>query len=268
MRGFMLETKLKNYIANLPIDSSPHDILEGFDPAINMGNAANVVNIVDGINIDNLPDSIITGSNLLGFSNSTTQTLRSSVALCLLAAQRVASTDTVIQSPDQWIDRHNTVLKNLGWVIEDGGRIESTFDAIDSTIHEAIIPFLTTAMGGAIAASSLIIKALEQLNEMDKDSPWFTLFDTKSQRFDVSEFQFTSVDIAEENVQLRMAAARFDAAFGRTQVLFFKLDQDSAKFIMSNSTMRTNTSSLELINNALKNKMNTLIKDYITALNL
>jgi hypothetical protein len=254
----MPDEKLRSYISNLPVggvEATSFDDIEAEE-------------IVGAADINNLPGGIVTGSNLLEFTGETTPELRSSVALCLLAAQRVAANDTVIQTPDEWIDRHNTVLRNLNWVIEGGGNVESTFDTTDVTVHEAIIPFLTAAMSGAVAASSLIVTALKQLKEIDKSAPWITLFDRESRRFGVSEFQFTLVDTSAGETRLSMAAARFDAFYGRTQILFWKIKKQDAKFQMAESVMRANASLLESMNEDLKVKLAIQTKAYIRSLDL
>lgn len=253
----MNDHNLMNYIYNLPIGGSE---AAAFD--ISTGG------VVSGTDIDNLPEGIVTGSNLLEFSGETTPELRSSVALCMLAAQRVAANDTVIRTPNEWLDRHNTVLKNLNWVVEGGGSVESTFDSTGVTVHEAILPFLTAALGGGVAATSLILTALEQLKEIDKDAPWITLFERESRRFGVSEFQFTLVETSAGETRLKMAAARFDASYGRTQILFFKIKKQDAKFQMAESKLRANASLLESMNDALKNKLAAQTGIYISSLDI
>jgi len=99
---------LRNYIANLPVGAPLHRMGEG-DSAVNT------------IDINNLPNGIVTGSNLIQFPADASPELKSSVALSLLAAQRVATNDPVVLSPAQWLDRHNTVLQNLNWRNEGGG---------------------------------------------------------------------------------------------------------------------------------------------------
>lgn len=199
----------KSYIANVPIGAINEERQLRDDS-------------VQGLDINTLPNGLVTGSNLVQFPTAASGALKSSVALSLLLAQRVAATDTAIVTPQQWIDRHNVVLTNLNWMSEGGGLVDSTFKNINVAVHQAIIPFLTAAFGGAIAAGALIITALKQLAEMDKTSPWITLFDRQSRRFNVTEYMFTVVDIQADVVKLNMASARLDARFGTTQVLFFQ----------------------------------------------
>lgn len=253
----MQDENLQSYIFNLPVGGSE---AMAFDVPAG--------GIIGGADIEDLPDGIVTGSNLLGFSAETTPELRSSVALCMLAAQRVAANDTVIRTPNEWLDRHNTVLKNLNWVVEGGGSIKSTFETTGMSVHKAIIPFLTAALGGGVAAASLILTALEQLKEMDKDSPWISLFERESRRFGVSEFQFTLVETSAGETRLKMAAARFDATFGQTQILFFKVKKQHATFDMAKSELRANDELLESMNKALKIKLATQTGLYIASLDI
>ena len=246
---------LRTYIANLPVGTMRLPLQREEDA-------------ITAVDINNLPIGIVTGSNLIQFSKDASSQIKSSVALCLLAAQRVAGNDPVVATPQQWIDRHNKVLTNLNWRIERGGKVESKFDNINLAVHEAIIPFLTAAFGGAVAAGALIITALKQLKEMDKTAPWITLFDRESRRFDVTEYQFSVVDVKNDQVELSLASARFGASYGRTQVLFFKITDKQATFSSASETLSTNTDLLETMNSGLKDKLAGFAESYIRSLPL
>lgn len=243
---------LRNYIVNLPVGSLPAMAAED-DGAVNT------------IDINGLPDGVVTGSNLIQFPSGVRPEIKSSVALSLLAAQRVASNDPVVASPTQWLERHNTVLQNLNWRVEGGGAVTSQFNAINAAVHEAIIPFITAALGGP-AAASLIVTALQQLKKMDEDSPWITLFDRQSRRFQVTEYQFSVVEVVGDTVHLKIAAARLDARFGMTQVLFFKIKSQDATFEQANKSLATETAMLVDMNGDLKAKLMTLTKSFIRSL--
>lgn len=243
---------LRNYIANLPIGSTLPSMAEA-DGAVNT------------IDIDGLPDGVVTGSNLIQFPAGANAELKSSVALSLLAAQRVASNDPVVASPTQWLERHNTVLQNLNWRLDKGGTAKSEFKSINAAVHQAIIPFITAALGGA-AAASLIVTALEQLQTMDKDSPWITLFDRQSRRFEVTEYMFSVVQVEGSTVTLKLAAARLDATYGITQVLFFKIKSQGATFEQANQEFITDAAMLTDMNSDLKVKLMALTKSFIRSL--
>lgn len=250
--SFIQSKALRSYIANLPVGASLPSMAE--DTAINT------------IDIDNLPNGLVTGSNLIQFPADASPELKSSVALSLLAAQRVATNDPVVLSPTQWLDRHNTVLQNLNWRNEGGGVVKSHFDSINVAVHQAIIPFLTAAFGGAVAAGALILTALKQLQDMDKDAPWITLFDRQSRRFEVTEYQFSIVQVVSDTVYLKLAAARLNASFGKTQVLFFKLKTQKAEFEQANQSFASEAALLTAMNADLKVKLMTLTKSFIRSL--
>lgn len=243
---------LRSYISNLPIGSPPAPSAED----------ASAINTID---INGLPAGIVTGSNLIQFPPNASPELKSSVALSLLAAQRVASNDTVVTSPAQWLERHNMVLQNLNWRVEGGGTVVSKFETLNAAVHEAIIPFITAALGGA-AAASLIVTALNQMKDMDKDSPWITLFDRQSRRFEVTEYQFSVVEVVGDTVHLKLAAARLDAKFGLTQVLFFKVRSENATFEQANQSLSTEAAMLADMNGELKVKLMGLTKSFIRSL--
>jgi hypothetical protein len=249
----MPNDNLKSYIANLPVGAFP-------------AAAEAQEETVTAVDINNLPNGIVTGSNLIQFPDEANATVRSSVALSLLAAQRVAAADPVIATPQQWIDRHNTVLRNLNWRIGEGGFVDSEFDNVNVAVHEAIIPFLVSAFGGVVAAGALILTALNQLKDMDKNSPWITLFDRQSRRFDVTEYQFSVVEVAGREVRLRLAAARFNAAYGRTQVLFFKVANERAKFDAAKQILSADADLLTEMNDGLRAKLAGFTKAYIQGL--
>ena len=223
---------------------------------------------VTAVDINSLPNGVVTGGNLLQFPDAATPDLRASVALSLLAAQRVAANDPVVQTPDQWIQRHNTVLENLNWISVGGGVVTSNFSSINVAVSQAIIPFLAAAFGPAAAAGSLILTALNQLQTMDTSSPWITLFDRQSQRFNITEYQFSIVEIAGDHVQLKIASARFDASYGTTQVLFFKITQQHASFQLGTGSYSSQMSLQEQMNGALKSKLAAYTNSYIQDLPL
>ena len=253
----MNSTNLKHYISNLPIGTVGNSAFESREQEF-----------VSSVNIENLPDGIVTGSNLVQFTQNQSPKLRSSIALCLLAAQRVADNDQVITSPDEWLARHSSVLRGLNWVVEKEGVIHSEYDTFNVAVHEAIIPFITAALGPAAAVGSLIITALEQLKTMEEESKWITLFDKESRRFNVSEFQFSVAETEGDHTRLNMVAARFDAAFGKTQILFFRIKDAETKFHAHNQSFLINSELLSAMNVELKVKLRSQTARYIQSLDV
>lgn len=219
-----------------------------------------------GIDIDDLPDGIVNGSSMLAFDPSIGPELRSSVALSLLAAQKVASADSVAITPDLWVQRHDMVLRGLNWFSVAGGDVVSNTKTTGASVHEAILPFLAAAFGPAAAAGAMIITALEQMSKMDEGTPWIRLFNRESRRFDVSEYRFATVEDVGNAVVLRLAAARFLAVKETIQVLFFKFRDVDVDFTVANSTLSANANLLEAMNGDLKAKLQAHTRGFIDAL--
>jgi hypothetical protein len=252
----MLSDNVRTYIANLPVGT--------FQPTLRpQDEAAPAVTAVD---INKLPDGIVTGSNLIQFPAGTSPDVKASVTLSLLAAQRVASNDHVLTTPDQWIDRHNTVLENLNWVVNKGGKVDSQLHGLSVAVHKAIIPFLTAAFTGGATAGALILAALNNLQSMDQNAPWITLFDQQSRRFDVTEYMFTVVSVKDDQVSMETASARFNATFGTTQVLFFKLSRQDATFQSVSETLSASAGLLTDMNADLKVKLANVTRSFIQSL--
>lgn len=248
-----MSQQLISYISSLPVGTPPKELLETKE-------------LVEAVNIDDLPNGLVTGSNLIQFPEEASPELKSSVTLSLLAAQRVASNDPYIQTPEGWLQSHNKVLEKLNWINEGGGTVKYHFDNIDVAVHQAIIPFLTSAFGGGVGTGALIMTVLNQLQEMDKDSPWITFYDYESRRFNVTEYQFSIVEVKGDTVHLRMVSARLDASFGKTQVLFFKIKKQNAAFEQTNQSYATEASLLEDMNEALKDRLKELTRAYIRSI--
>jgi hypothetical protein len=104
------------------------------------------------------------------------------------------------------------------------------------------------------------------LANMDKDSPWITLFDRQSRRFNVSEYMFTVVDIQGDLVRVKMASARLDASFGTTQVLFFKVTNQNAQFQSASAKFSAQSSLLTEMNSDLQVKLTALTRSFIASL--
>lgn len=249
----MLSDEMQSYIANLPIGNFQ------VTPQPQDDEAANPVDI------DNLPNIVVIGSSLVEFPDGASSVTKSSVALSLLAAQRVAQEDPVINTPQQWINRQNTVLENFNWQVGDGTTVKSQFSNIDKGVNQAIIPFLTNAFSGG---GDLIISTISQLKDASKNAPWFTLFDRQSQRFQVTEYQFSVVSLMGDQVNLKLASARFDATFGRTQVLFFHVTHQSASFEGVSQNLSTKAAGLADMNASLKIKLGGFSTAFIRSLSL
>ena len=252
----MLNAEMQSYILNLPI--AP--LMSAAQPQDAMP--------LNPIDVDNLPNMVVAGSNLIQFSADAGPALRTSLALTLLAAQRVATEDTVTNTPDQWIERHHTVLTSLGWQGGTPRTVNFEFRKIDEAVNQAIIPFLSDAFNGSGDGGQLILNALSGVQDAAKHSPWFALFDRSGQHLQVTEYQFSAVAIAGDRVNLRLASARFEASFGRTQVLFIKVSKQQASFEGAMQDFSAQTANVTDMRDTLKVKLAGFAKAFIRDLSV
>lgn len=215
-----------------------------------------------------LPDAVVSGSTLIGFDATVGPALRQSVALSLLAAQRVADADPVVASPDAWVARHDMVLRGLNWVSAGGGTVFSDVVETRVAVHEAITPFLVAAFGPAASAGALILTALAQLREVEENAPWIALLDRESRRFDVCEYRFATATAEGNLVALRIAAARFLAVRDRVQLLVFRFGGTGLTLRTASATLAASAGLLEAMNGALERRLRAATADFIRALPL
>jgi hypothetical protein len=74
---------------------------------------------------------------------------------------------------------------------------------------------------------------------------------------------FSVVQVADSHVQVKLASARFDASYGQTQVLFFKIKQEHAAFQSASGTYSTEADLLAEMSTALKEKLASFTSSFI-----
>lgn len=197
------------------------------------------------VDLNSLPKGIIAGGNLIAFGETTAHGLREDVALNLLFAQEAAKADPISMTPDLWIKRHDMVLKALGWASSGGESETIRFSNLNTSLHEAILPLLVAALGPGAAVGALIITGLRQLQQIEKDEPWITLYEKESKRFEHNEYRFATVDSVDGMVYLRMVALRLKATDDKLQVLFFRKTNLTIDIQITAQTFSASTAFLE-----------------------
>ena len=148
---------------------------------------------VPPLNLDKLPAGVVSGTTLIDFSATSSQTIRASVSLAMLFASRVASKAmTKDDDEDDWLAAYTTNLSKMGFALAGSAIVSSRFKKTGLQVHKALIPFLTVAFGGG-AVGPIILAGLKNLQDMEKDSPWVTLFDRETRRFNARELHFAAV---------------------------------------------------------------------------
>jgi hypothetical protein len=186
----------------------------------------------DPPNFDKPELAVTVGSQIASFADNVDPELREKIANGFLFAQQAA--DKQIQDPTEasseaWYNTYVKVLTQIGWQTEEGGNVINVIKGTSAQVHSEIIPIITLALGPAVAASALIVKVLEGLNNMDANSPWITLFSRESQRAKANQFQMSHVDVADGKPRITLVNFELSAERAATQILFFRLNTNEAE---------------------------------------
>ena len=215
------------------------------------------------LDLDKLPAGVVSGTTLIDFSAVADQTVRAGVSLAMLFANRVATKAMkAADDEDDWLANYTTNLSQLGFQVAGLAIVDSKFKKTGLRVHKAIIPFLTMAFGGG-AVGPIILAGLKNLQEMDSNSPWITLFDREARRFKARELHFAAVSSSETDTTIRYAVARLNVDVSETNILFFKLTNAEAHFESSTTTMAANNGMLALMEPKLRERLAGLSASFI-----
>ena len=202
--------------------------------------------------------AVAIGSQIAEFAAGVPQEFRAAIANSILLAQLAA--DKAVPNTDGssavWREAYRNVLFNTGWLFEGSSVSMQKVSQSGLEVSKAIIPVLAAILGPAVAAAALVTTILNGLAQMDKDSPWITLFHQEARRASANQFQISYVQ-APEGKAPRMTLIFFelDASAQVTQVLFFKFSSSSATLLHSHTDLSANTAVLKAIEPALEKKV-------------
>lgn len=212
--------------------------------------------------------SLVVGSSILSFVKGVTAERREAIVnsslLAQLAANRAVPDSTKM---GDWFKVYFGTLQRIGWVIQ--GMSMTDYGAKDDNVeaHEAILTVAASLLGTAPAALALVNTTLKALKEMNKDSPWITLFSRQSQHAHTAHFQ---VGLAEEDAAgqfwVYLMALEIKARSMITQVLFFKFRHNEATMRHHAGRVSINSSVLAKVGEEIKTKIVQYASDYIKAL--
>jgi hypothetical protein len=223
------------------------------------------------IAFDTEPEVVAVGAQLAEFSKQVSPAQRATVADCLLLAQLAANKASVMNADLMaWYGKYLEVLQNIGWVSEQMEFKESVVEDLNADVHKAIIPVLTSMLGPAAAAASMVVGVLKGLQAMDQDNPWITLFDRSSTHVSGAKFQlgFVDADKAGGSVTIQLMALAIDAKKRITQVLFFKFSKEKAKLSVAQGTLGIGPERLQGISKAVGEKVAPFLIDNIGKIDL
>jgi hypothetical protein len=245
---------------------NPRAFIEAAD--VGNGGTLESAQLPSDLKLDQLPAGVVSGTTLLDFSSVPSMAVRSGVSLSMLFASRVAT--KMMQAgddEDDWLAAYTSSLGSLGFALAGSAIVKSRFKKTGLRVHQAIIPFLTVAFGGA-AIGPVILAGLKNLQEMDKDAPWITLFDRETRRFSARELHFAAVSSSDSNTCIRYAIARLNVEVDEVSVLFLKLTDTEAEFESATTTMSANNGLLAVMEEDLRLKLGSMTRSYIAAATL
>jgi hypothetical protein len=247
----------RKFVKHIVID--PPQTFRGFRVASG-DQADQVTNYVGSGN-----QAVVIGSQIAEFSADVPTGLRSHISNSFLLAQ-LAAKKTIEQSGGgtrEWFDRYVEVLNTIGWVGEGISTAEHEVSGDTFQAHKEIIAVVSTALGAAAAAASIVLAALNGLKEMSKNTPWITLFDQQSQTKTVQQFQI-SYARAEDGITptINLASFELSANASVTQILFFKLSSSDAKLHHQQVKLSMNETIFEAVKDVVEDK----IAGHITSL--
>jgi hypothetical protein len=220
---------------------------------------------VPPLNLDKLPAGVVSGTTLIDFSGVPDPEVRAGVSLSMLLASRVAGTATKASGDEnEWLAAYSSSLGSLGFAQSGMAVVRSRFSRTGVEVHKAIIPFLTIAFGGA-SIGPIILAALQNLQSVNENSPWITLFENETKRFNIREMHFAAVSSMATDTSIRYAIARLNVDFSVTSVLFFKITDASTDYESATTTMTANNSLMAVTEGDLRLRLGQMAKKFILA---
>ena len=126
------------------------------------------------------PQAAVVDSNLLTYAQGTPAEVKSLIASWMLFAQRAANALVPgKEEPTAWVTAYYRVLEDTGWVIRNKDEGWTTEEVFGSQVHHNILAFATAVLGPGAAALVIVTSAIKSLDDMNKNSPWITLFDRR-----------------------------------------------------------------------------------------
>lgn len=210
--------------------------------------------------------AVIVGSQITEFAANVPADLRPQVSNSFLLAQLAANKHikTIDGASGDWYKKYIEVLANVGWLVEENSDAKRKVAGSSLQVHKEILPIIAAALGPSVAAVSLITTALNGLENMDKDSPWITLFDHESQRAEANQFQISYVDASDDaSPRTTVTCFELNASRAITQVLFFKFSHTTAELSHFQADLGINAEVFNRVKDVVEDKVASYVSGYI-----
>jgi hypothetical protein len=215
-------------------------------------------------------EALAVGAQLAEFSDAVPTSLRGPITDCILLAQ-LAANKAAGDAEDvfRWYDKYLEVLQNIGWTTRNLEFQTQQVSAEHGDVHKEIIPVIAMMLGPQVAAVSIVVGVLNGLQNMDKSTPWITLFDRASQHAHGAKFQVSFVDAdADGQPEISLLCFGIQADRSITQVLFFKFSAQSAEVKTATGKLGVSMERLTGARDAIAARVKPFIEDYVTNLEL
>jgi len=216
--------------------------------------------------------NVVVGSQLTMMTPDISAQLKSAAANTFLFAQLYADralADAPVEDPMAaslaWYKKYWKALTRLGWGLVEQGRGERTLDRNAAAVHRELVPVLVGAFTGATAAVT-VVAALRGLAQMEKDQPWITFYDRKSERARAHQFQMSQLaPSGDTQLELRLMQMMLDAGITVRQFLFFKQSDVIGTFSYNHVRLQADNRPLLSARVNLEMRLAPFQKDFIAA---
>jgi hypothetical protein len=209
----------------------------------------------------------VIGAGLVSFAAGVSPEAREAASESMLLAQLVASKRASLEAdPLKWFSEYGDVLRNLGWLVADGGWTDYSASGTAVEVHQKIIEVLTVALGASPAALAILSAAVSALQSMNPSSSWITIFNRESQKARIARFQIGLVESDVQQVTLSILGCLIQARNSITQVLFFKFRDADAGFRANSSKLTIGSGALIDVGPMIRGRVRAYQADYVGSL--
>ncbi|MEO7589493.1 MAG: hypothetical protein ABIS84_15850 [Arachnia sp.] len=214
----------------------------------------------------------VVDSNLLTYAEGTPAEVKNSVASWLLFAQRAANAQVAGRDDAAaWVTAYYKVLTDTGWVIRNDYQGWHEENVFGSQVHHNILAFASVVLGPGAVALAILTAAIKSLDDMDKDSPWITLFDRRGRTAKTLGFSVANCTWADGEAggaALDCVDFTIDAKQVLTKVLFFEFTSKSASMAHRKMVLELSPDAMSTYGPTIKARVDSDILESIAAYEL